>query len=332
MKRIRISIGIVFLLIAIFILAGCTAKTEDVVSGELSGEIVIYHAGSLTIPLSEIEENFEKLHPNVDVIRTPGGSRDVTRRISEFEDKVDILFSADYSIIDSLLIPDYASWNILFAENSMVVMYTEDSKYANEITADNWYEILIRDGVDYGYSEPNADPCGYRTLLIWQLAEKYYGYDGLNQEFINNCPDKNVRPKSVELIAMLETGALDYAFEYESVAMQHVKLNPDLKYIVFPDEVNLSSIEFKEFYSEATVELSGTEPGTVVVKKGAPIVYGFTMPTTGENPELAMEFIKFLLSRADGMKILLESGQPILDELVIFGSENLPEELKYLLE
>jgi len=332
MKRSRISVMIVFLLIGIIVLVGCTDKKEDVVSEGLSGEIVIYHAGSLTIPLSEIEENFEKLHPNVDVIRTPGGSRDVTRKITEFEDKVDILFSADYSIIDDLLIPNYASWNILFAENSMVVMYSKDSKYADEITADNWYEILNRDGVNYGYAEPNADPCGYRTLLIWQLAEKYYEYEGLNQKFIDNCPEKNVRPKSVELIALLETGALDYAFEYESVAMQHVKLNPELKYIVFPDEINLSSIEFKDFYSESAVELSGTEPGTVVIKKGAPIVYGLTMPTTGENPELAMEFIKFLLKREDGLEILLESGQPILEELVIFGSENLPDELKYLSE
>ncbi|MEA3422487.1 MAG: tungstate ABC transporter substrate-binding protein WtpA [Bacillota bacterium] len=325
MKKIVLPVVILSLAISLF---GCANNDEDVSKTELEGEVIVYHAGSLTIPFENVEKAFEEKYPNIDVIRTPGGSRAVTRKIVEFEDKVDVLASADYAVIDTLMIPDYADWNALFAQNSMVIMYSEDSRYSNDITSENWHEILLKEDVNYGHSEPNADPCGYRSLLTMQLAEKHYKMEGLYDGLIEVRKDKNIRPKSVELIAMLETGALDYAFEYESVAMQHQLLNPELKYIKLPNEINLSSIEFKDFYSQASVELSGSEPGSTITRTAAPIVYSLTMPTTGENEELALLFLEFLFDRNQGMKILNESGQPVLDEITVFGEENFPESLK----
>jgi molybdate/tungstate transport system substrate-binding protein len=300
------------------------AEAEDT----LEGNLVIYHAGSLTIPFEALENEFESIHPNVDILRTPGGSRTVARKVTELGDKVDILCSADYTVIDTLVMPEFADWNALFAENSMVIMFSKDSKFADEINSDNWYEILTRDGVNFGHSEPNADPCGYRSVLLWQLAEAHYGVEDLNQSIINARKEENIRPKSVELIAMLETGALDYAFEYESVAMQHSAKNPDLQYIKLPVEINLSSIDQKDFYAQATIDLDGSEPGSTVTKKGEPIVYSLTMPTSGENTETAIAFLQFLFDKEQGQKILVESGQPLLDEVTVFGAENLPEGLQ----
>lgn len=338
-----LTLGMICLLVATGCSQGSTETTNDTepenadgedVSNEekLEGELVIYHAGSLTIPFEALEKEFEALHPDVDVKRTPGGSRNVARKVTELGDKVDILCSADYTVIDTLVMPEYADWNALFAENSMVIMYSEDSKFADEITTDNWYNILLKDGVNYGHSEPNADPCGYRSVLLWQLAEEHYDIEGLNDKLKNACKEKNVRPKSVELITMLETGALDYAFEYESVAMQHSKKNPNLKYIKLPAEINLSSIEHKDFYAKATIKLDGKEPGTFVTKKGQPIVYSLTMPKSGENKEVAIEFLKFLFDKEKGMKTLQEAGQPTLEKVTVFGSENLPEELAHISE
>ncbi len=79
---------------------------------------------------------------------------------------------------------------------------------------------------------------------------------------------------------------------------------------------------------QASVELSGSEPGSTITRTAAPIVYSLTMPTTGENEELALLFLEFLFDRDQGMKILSESGQPVLDEITIFGEENFPESLK----
>jgi molybdate/tungstate transport system substrate-binding protein len=298
----------------------------------LQGELIIYHAGSLTVPVANLTKEFEILHPDLDIRTTAGGSRKISRLIAETGQKADILMSADYAVIDNLLIPDHADWNILFAENSMVIMYTDKSRYANIINADNWYNILLKNGVEYGHSDPNADPCGYRSVLLFQLAENFYQEKGLNQELLNHCPKKNIRPKSVELISLLETGVLDYAFEYESVALQHQIMDNTFKYIKLPKAIDLSSLKYLNEYAKATVELSGAEPGKTIITKGKPIVYGITMPFNGENRVNSLAFLAFLFDKNQGLKVIQDSGQPIHDLEVITGADKLPSEIGNLLK
>lgn len=323
-------LSFVVLVTIAFSATACKPKPTQDLKPDLFGQLVVFHAGSLTVPFEKIEKEFELLYPEVDVLRTPGGSAELARKITEFDGAVDVFASADYKVIDSLLIPNHAQWNALFAANSMVIMYSESSKYCDEFNANNWYKIIQREGVNFGHSEPDLDPCGYRSVLLFQLAEKHYKLDGLNEKILQARQEKNIRPKSVELIALLESGSLDYAFEYESVAMQHMAMNPDLKYIKLPDELNLANIEFEDFYAQASIELTGTEPGKTVTRKGEPIVYSLTIPSTVKNQEVAEAFIKFLFDKEFGMKILLEQGQPILDKIIVFGSEHLPPSLQYL--
>lgn len=313
-----------------FSIASCKPKAVKQVEKAISGQVVVFHAGSLTVPFEKIEEAFEAKYPSVDVLRTAGGSAELARKITEFDGAVDVFASADYKVIDSLLIPDHAKWNALFAANAMVIMYSKTSKFGEEITSDNWYDIFQREGVNFGHSEPDLDPCGYRSVLLFQLAEKHYQVEGLNAKILQVRQDKNIRPKSVELIALLESGALDYAFEYESVALQHMAMNQDLKYIKLPNELNLASIDHKDFYAQASIELKGSEPGKTIKRVGEPIVYSLTIPSTVKNQDAAEAFVKFLLDQEYGMKILLEQGQPVLDKIVVFGAENLPISLQHL--
>jgi molybdate/tungstate transport system substrate-binding protein len=234
------------------------------------------------------------------------------------------MMSADYTVIDKLLIPDWASWNIRFAKNDMVIAYTPESQYADEITADNWYEVLTRDGVVYGHSEPAADPCGYRTLMVWQLAEKYYDQPGLYDKLEASCPPSNVRPKSVELITLLQSGDMDYAFEYRSVAVQH-----ELEFVELPVDINLSDASLADYYAQAQVQLPGAEPGETITMTGKAIVYGVTVPTTAERPELGVAFTKFLIG-PDGQAILESAGQPPIVPAESADISAVPEELQSL--
>lgn len=99
-----------------------------------------------------------------------------------------------------------------FASDKMVITYTNNSQFAHEINASNWYEILTMPGVAVGRSDPDADPSGYRTLMVWKLAQRYYNrttlYDGLAQ----NAPDKYIRHQEVDLISSLKSGEIDYAW------------------------------------------------------------------------------------------------------------------------
>jgi molybdate/tungstate transport system substrate-binding protein len=91
--------------------------------------------------------------------------------------------------------------------------------------------------------------------MTLQLAEKFSGQPGLYDKILANRPEKNVRPKSVELISMMESGNMDYAFEYMSVAVQH-----NLKYVVFDDHINLGNYAMDPFYKNAVVKVTGKKP------------------------------------------------------------------------
>ncbi len=314
----------------VFIFIAGTFVMSGSANENLQGELILFHAGSLTVPVDHLKAAFHEIYPNIEVKTQAGGSRAIAREVAELGKPADILMSADYVVIENLLIPDHANWNAIFAVNSMVIMYTDQSKYADEMSTENWFDILLRDGVQYGHSEPNQDPCGYRSVLLFQLAENYYQQEGLNQALLEHIPQKNIRPKSVELIALLETGALDYAFEYESVALQHQAMDSRFKFIKLPDAINLSSIKYADDYAKATIELSGAQPGETIITKGEPIVYSLTMPLNGENRENAIAFLKFLFDPQQGLKILYESGQPVVEVEAVSGFENVPPELSDL--
>jgi molybdate/tungstate transport system substrate-binding protein len=112
-------------------------------------EILVLHAGSLSIPFKEIAKNFMKKYPDVKVVLEAHGSRTCARQITDL----------------------YADFSIDFATNEMTIMYNEKSKYSDEINSKNWYKILLRPDIQYGHSDPNADPCGYRTILTWKFID-----------------------------------------------------------------------------------------------------------------------------------------------------------------
>lgn len=269
------------------------------------GKVIVFHAGSLTVPFDKIEKDFEALHPDIDILREPGGSTKMARMISEVGKKADIMASADYKVIDNTLVPGFTDWNVRFATNQLVLCYTPNSRFADTVTADNWYEILAKDGVVWGHSDPNLDPCGYRSLMVLKLAEKFYNIDGLYDKLIANRPLKNVRPKSVELVNLLKTGNMDYAWEYRSVAVQH-----GLEYITLDDHMNLGNYRYDPFYKQAEVEVTGKKPGTFITKTGQSCTYGITMIKNSPNPEAAELFLAYLLSPEGGLKTLEEMGQP----------------------
>lgn len=268
-------------------------------------KVIIFHAGSLTVPLAEIEKQFEASHPEIDILREAGGSTKMARMISELNKPADIMASADFKVIDKTLIPQKAAWNIRFASNQLVLCYTGKSRFADEINAQNWYEILARKGVIWGHSDPNLDPCGYRSLMVLQLAEKYYNKPGLYDRLLANRPEKNVRPKSVELVSLLKTGNMDFAWEYLSVAVQH-----QLKYIQLDDHINLGNYKYDKFYAQAEVKVTGKKPGTWITRVGQSCTYGITLIKDAPNAGGAVQFLEFMLSPSGGLKVLGEMGQP----------------------
>ncbi|XRO77757.1 tungstate ABC transporter substrate-binding protein WtpA [Methanocaldococcus sp. 10A] len=305
----------------------------------------IFHAGSLSVPFEEYEKMFEKEHPNVDVQREPAGSVACVRKITDLGKKADILALADYFLIPQMMMPKYADWYIMFARNEIVLAYTDNSKYKDEINSNNWYKILEKPGVKYGFSNPNDDPCGYRSLMVLMLASIYYKnpkiYEDLilkntnikvkeeNGTYIILVPQdielsdegKNkiiMRSKETDLLAPLEAGAYDYLFIYKSVANQH-----HLKYVELPKEINLGYYEFADYYNKVRLKIIANNK-TIIAK---PIVYGLTVPTNAPHKKEALEFVKLVLEHPE---VLENNGQPAISPAIAKG--NVPDEIKDLVK
>ena len=308
------------MLLTVAIASVCAADAQE--STRLSGDLVIFHAGSLAVPFKEIADAFTREHPSVKVIREAAGSRSCARKISDLGRPCDVMASADYTVIDSLLIPDHASWNVKFAANEMAIVYRNDSRMADKINQDNWVDILSDKDVRFGRSDPNADPCGYRAVLTMKLAEKYYRRPDLAKTMLEK-DTKYIRPKETDLLALLESNTIDYIFLYRSVAQQH-----RLRFLPLPDEVNLKRVELADLYATVSVDISGKKPGQKITKRGAPMVYGVTIPKNSPNPKAALAFVKFLLEKDKGLAIMERNGQPSVVPSTTATFSRLPASLK----
>jgi molybdate/tungstate transport system substrate-binding protein len=323
-----------FRILSITVLGVVVAVTllfvSAIIPANAGEKVIIFHAGSLTVPLAEIEKRFETANPGIDIQRKAGGSTAIARMISELNKPADIMASADYTVIDKTLIPGKADWNIRFASNQLVLCYTDQSRYADEMNDHNWYEILGRKDVVWGHSEPNLDPCGYRSLMVLQLAEKYYNAPGLYDRLIANRPQENVRPKAKELVSLLKTGKMDYAWEYLSVAVQH-----NLKFVKLDDHINLGNYKYDKYYQQATVKVTGKKPGTQLTRVGKSCTYGITLIKNSPNPSGAVKFLEFMLSSDGGLKVLKDMGQPPFVPTRVSSiqvKESLPGNLSKLVE
>ncbi len=287
-------------------------------------EIIIFHAGSLSMPFKDLAEEYEEMNPGVKILMEPAGSLVCARKITELGKPCDIIASSDYFVIDELLIPKYTEWSIRFATNEIVIAFQEKSRYSSEINLSNWMDILLKDDVTYARSDPDSDPCGYRTLLSFKLAEKYYNTPGLAAKLTSKNKDF-IRPKEVDLVALVESNAVDYMFQYKSVAIQH-----NLKYIELPDDINLANPYKNDIYSSVSVEVTGNSPGSKITVRGEYINYSLSILSDAVNKAGAIDFVSFLLS-ADGNEIFRKNGQ---EPIVPFSTEQpelIPKELqKYL--
>jgi len=290
------------LIIIIQVFSGCNSFNSR--QKERAPTLHIIHAGSLTHPVKLISEKFQNENPDVKILSEAWGSKAGARRIMEIETPCDVYLSADYAVIEHMLIPDHASWYIKFASNEMAIVYTPKSLYANEITVENWYEILLRPDVRIARSNPDHDPCGVRTVFTAKLSEIFYQSPGLANSLLEKDL-QNVRPKETDLIALLESGQVDYIFLYLSVAQQH-----QLSWLRLPSALSQNDPTMENWYSQVSTETMGTSPGSTITETCRSMVYGLTIPKKSENAELALRFVAFVLDENKGMKILEELGQP----------------------
>jgi molybdate/tungstate transport system substrate-binding protein len=279
----------------------------ETTAGDASGDtataadsMTIFHAGSLAPPFGAAEPQFEDEY-GVAVEREAQGSVASTKKITAQGRSADVLGVSDFRLIRDRVVPDHASWYAVFATNAMSLQYREDSPGADEIGRDNWWEILSRDDVTVGHSDPAIDPGGYRAVMAMQLgAERLDGERLYDEETLQKIRENMTVPTGTEtkLEGQLESGKLDYALYYRSIATQS-----GMPFVDLQPHVDLSKLDatYAEHYAKATVSAGDTE------YVGAPIAYGVTVPSAAEAPERGAQWVEYVITDP-GQRILKEAG------------------------
>jgi molybdate/tungstate transport system substrate-binding protein len=347
---------VALLALALVILVATTIFFFYVVVPRQKTTLKVLCAASLLFPLGKVEEAFEKAHPEINVEIEGHGSIQVIRQVTELGDEADLLMVADYSLIPLMMYnssesgsnQSFADWYVRFASNKIVLAYTNLSKYSSEVNVTNWFSVLMKSDVIFGFPNPMIDALGYRALMTVQLAENYYGnssiFHGLiTSNFdppISSIPSNNnytivvpdtlqpkagviVRASSIQLIPLLETGSIDYCFLYLSNAKQY-----GLRYVEFPDEFNLGNLQFEELYKHVTVRFELQRFATIgLYRPGRTIYYGFTIPDNAVQKNLAVEFAAFLLN-GEGRDIFESFWHPVFVPSYTDNMEDVPSSLQ----
>jgi molybdate/tungstate transport system substrate-binding protein len=320
--------------------------------------LTVICAESLMYPMARVAQAFEASNPNVEVQVQGHGSIQAIRQVTDHGYNADVLMVADCSLIPTMMynttMPNsnesYANWYIRFSTDSIVLAYTNHSKYADEINSTNWYSVLERPDVSFGFPDPTVDALGYRALITFQLASTYYNdsdifYNLVTQNFdsptissvanqsgytifVPDVPQPKsdkvlLRASSIELIPLLEAGSIDYCFLYLSNAEQY-----GLSYVQLPDEINLGNPQYESYYQQIQVTF-GYQRVTDIGpnRNGDTIYFGLTIPNNAPHPSLAVEFVNYILN-GQGKDIFANCWQPIFSPSFTDNMKALPAGLR----
>ena len=321
--------------------------------------IKVFCAGSLLYPMNQVAEAFMEDNPGYEVEVEGHGSIQVIRHPTELDDPVDVLLVADYSLIPVMMydapLPhgdgNFTDWYIRFAGNEIVLAYTDDSLYSDEVNATNWHEVVARPDVRIAFSNPIIDALGYRGLQIMQLAENYYGESHLFEDGVGShfdpeietvdtvdrtyifVPEQlkpeggkvSVRASSIQIMPLLESGSVDYTFLYLSNAKQY-----GVRYIELPPEINMGHPEHDEYYAKAYLRFQHARFQSIGLdREGKTIYYGLNIPGNAPEPEAAEVLADYLLG-GRGREIFLELSHPVFEPCYTDNLDGVPDRLKHL--
>ena len=261
----------------------------------------IIYAAALQQVMEKCLEHFYKQNLGLKFEIEGVGSREGAKRLLSGE-KYDIIALADQALFAELLVPDLVKDYFVFAADQLVIGYDRSSRESKEITPGNWVDTLLKQQVRFARSDHHLVPRGYRTLMVWQLAEIFYERPGLYSSLEAACMPYTTYPKSLDLSSALFKGKVDYAFLYSSEAKQL-----GLPYIVLPSKINLSNPAYAKFYDQASVTVESKFPGKNVIIHGNPIEFAIGLSKNSQHPDQAQAFVDFLTG-PEGSSILEECG------------------------
>ncbi|MBV0923398.1 substrate-binding domain-containing protein [Halomicroarcula limicola] len=201
------------------------------------------------------------------------GSVHAARLVADGKRDPGILALADPALFERLL---ETPWHAVVAGNELVLSYNPKTDGGQRVAdAQTWTAPLTEDGVSFGRTDPDLDPLGYRTVFALELAARRRDEPTLAEDVLE--PDQ--RYPETQLLAQFETGSVDAAVVYRSMAVER-----DYPFRELPPAVNLGDPAFADEYASVRYELPD---GTVA--RGSPIEYAATRRTDDDATTAVFE-------------------------------------------
>ena len=266
--------------------------------------LTVFAASSLGPLLEDLSAEFRAANPQVQVRLELSASRLACLKVTHQGREADVVLSADAELIDDLLMPDAASFDVLFAQNGLVLAYNAASPLAAALQSGTpWQKALARGDWRVGIANPEIAPVGYRALLALRLNDTVAARElRLGSTIAAGLRPEWQRPDVTKLLAPLQAGELDAAFVYRSEALQH-----GLPYVTLDRRIDFSNPAFQTLYASAAILL----PESKAVVHGNTAWYGATIPFNAPQPNLARLYLNHLLSEA-GRGIAAEHHLPLV--------------------
>lgn len=333
-KSVPFTVAIISLTVA----TGCGASHQspstnvsaNSQTGNSSRTLSVLYAGSMTKVMEQ------KIRPDVqrefglDFQGEGQGSDALAQMIRSNISRPDVFISASPSVNNRLLMGNQnhniVKWYLTLAQDQIVIAYAPKSRFKDKLNAAAkgeipWYQVLGEKGFRLGRTDPVLDPKGASTIITFELASDFYHRPNLTAQILGSDENPSQVFPEESLLAQLTAGQLDAI-----VAYKHEAVEWGVPFISLPERINLGNAKFAGAYAKATFK--GNDGN---VKKGAPIVFTITIPSTVSNERAAEEFVKYMVS-GPGHKILMNDGfKPIKTE-VAGNDMDVPHSLQGLIQ
>lgn len=291
------------------------------------GEVFIMYAGSLVKTFeSSIGPSFQR-DTDYNYVGEGKGSVQLANMIIDKQRNPDVFVSAGTIPIMKLMnqSPPLARWLVKFASAELVIAYSPNSPYFNDLERArkgeaNWYKVVSEDGLKFRRSDPELDPKGYYMIIAAELANKYYNDSTIKERILGEDRNPAQLLPEESLLSTLEQGQIDAAATYK-----HEAVARGLPYITLPIEINLGDPKASNFYGQASYVL-----GNGQIVKGDTIEFSQTVPETTKNIDGSIAFVKFLLSEK-GLDMLETDGLNPIKPVAEGDFESIPLAIKELL-
>ena len=270
------------------------------------GETTVFAAGSLARPLRAALDSIAESDGSTVRLEIMG-SREILRAVTSLGRTPDLIVSADADELEQTLIPAYVTSSTTFASNRVVLALSPRRAVSDSVTPVNWADVAGSGTIRIARADPARAPLGYRTQMVWQLAERALARPGLAARLAAASPEALMRGNESDLAALLESGDADAAWCYESLAR-----SLKIPYVRIGDAVDLGAVADSAIYRLATVRIAGDKPGDSITVVGTPIRYAIAVLTNGRDV-IGATMLRTRLLDSVSVRVMRRIGLDVLD-------------------